>query len=127
MAKKIIPLLLSILLSACSLAATKDDIKTHNDISAAMKLNENYQTLLKCWESKADKKSRDTAASINTHIYSELGTAEITVTNPSNYYAVLIELKKLSPKKTEVSGFGIGYLGKSYLPLWLDTLNKCAD
>jgi hypothetical protein len=113
-------------LCACSMPATKQDIRKSAIRQDSFVVKKNYQALLKCWDDNAEKVTIDFHNTTSSQIYPDIGVAEMYSSLGGKNYFILFELKKIAPNQTRVSGYGQGQIGKTFIPLWSQTLRDCA-
>lgn len=112
-------------LQGCTLMKTKQELRQAEISRENIVLRGNYQSLLKCWDDKAEKQSIDNVNQTFSQIYQGLGVAEISVGGAGGKYAVYIELKSEAVDRTLVNAYGTGYLGAQKIPEWLSLLESC--
>lgn len=117
----------SILSSCVTVPATKDDLYAYADVKREnIIVNGNYQSLLKCWNDKANKLMVDFSNATQTQVYPDLGYAEITAGGAGGYYYFIIELRKMSNNRTQINAFGNGSLGEKFIPEYIQLLQQCS-
>lgn len=123
--------LCSVFLSGCSSMISiprdsKDALRYASDIKEEnLIFNSNYQAISKCWDEKAERHRVDFSNATYLNIYSDLGSAEITVKASGGYF-ILIEILKISDKQSRVNAYGVGQIGRSNIPNWLSIMRACS-
>ena len=112
-------------LQGCTVMKTKQELRQAEIRRENIVLRGNYQSLLKCWDDKAEKLTIDYANQTFSQIYQDIGLAEILVGGAGGKYAVNIELKSEAVDRTLVNAYGTGYLGAQKIHEWLSLLESC--
>lgn len=125
-------ILFSILLGGCSSIEgiiprdSKDALRYASEVKEEnVVFNSNYQAIAKCWDEKAEKPSIDFSNATYLNIYSDLGTAEITVKTSDGYF-MFVEVLKVSDEQSKVNAYGLGQMSKSFIPNWLSIMGACS-